>query len=208
VPGIRSRRHVLGVVTFIGALTLGFANALAQPAAPTRLRGTIISPTGNVLVLATREGSTVSVTLAEPLMISALRRVALSEITPGTSIGAVAKPSADANLRAVAITVLPPGARITELQVAWDLAPGTSMNNGPVAAVVENSTGRELTLNTNGRSVKLQVTPETPLLMPKAAARTDLVPGAVVFINATRGPDGALSAARVTVGKDGVVPVI
>ena len=161
-----------------------------------------------MLTVATREGSSVAVALTEPLAVSALRRVALGEITPGTSVGAVAAPGADGELRAVAITVLPPGARIIERQVAWDLAPGTSMNDGPVEAVVQDSAGGVLTLGINGRSVRLRVGADTPLLMPIPAARADLVPGAAVFINAARGADGALSAARVTVGKDGVVPAI
>lgn len=197
-------RRGLGAVALLAALPA--ARAIGQ--APTRLRGTIVSLAGNLLTVATREGSNATVTLADNATIVSLRRVALADITPGTSVGAVAEPGDDGELRAVALTVLPPGVRITERQFAWDLRPNTSMNDGPVEAVVETSVGRDLTLSIQGRSVTVRVPADTPLLMPVPAARTDLVPGAAVFINATRGADGQLGAARVTVGKDGVVPVI
>jgi hypothetical protein len=38
------------------------------------------------------------------------------------------------------------------------------------------------------------------------AAREDLKPGAKMFCIATKNAEGKLAAARVTVGKDGVVP--
>ncbi len=200
------RRVALGTLAALGIAALGGPVALAQATAPTRVRGTVASLEGNVLTVSTREGGRAVVNLAEPLTVAALRRVTLADITPGTSVGVVAEPDAGEGLRAVAITVLPPGVQITERQFAWDLAPNTSMNDGPVEAVVESGGGRELTLRIQGRSVKVRVTPETPLVMPIPAARADLVPGAAVFINAMPGADGQLSAARVVVGKDGVAP--
>ena len=212
-----TRRALLGGAALLALAASPLGRLLAQqpaPAAgtPTRLRGRITGLDGATLRIATREGGTAEVTLAENATVSALRRVALADITAGTSVGAVAEPldapGAEGALKAVAITVLPPGMRITERQVAWDLAPGTSMNDGPVEAVVESAGGRDLRLSIHGKPVLLRVTPETPLLMPIPASRADLVAGAAVFINAMQGADGRLSAARVIVGKDGVDPAI
>lgn len=203
-----TRRDVLGTMAVLGAALLAGPAALAQPAAPTRLRGTIASLDGDVLTVNTREGGRASVTLSEPLTVVALRRVQLSDITAGTSVGVVAEPGPEDTLKAVAITVLPPGVRINERQVAWDLAPNTSMNDGPVEAVVESGSGRELTLKIHGKSVKVRVSPETPLVSPVPASREDLVQGAAVFINAMAGADGKLTAGRVVVGKNGVAPPI
>ncbi len=198
-----------------GAVALAFATlpalAFAQAGPqgrPVRIRGTILELEGNALGVTTRSGDRVIVNLAENTTVAALRRVTLTDITPGTAVGVVAEPGPDGELRATAITVLPPGARITELQNAWDTAPGASMNNGPVEAAVDSGSGRDLTLSILGRRVLVRVPAETPLLMPIAAARTDLLPNATVFINATRGEDGRISANRVTVSKDGVAPVI
>ena len=203
-----SRRFTLG----LGLAAVSAAAALAQsgPArpGPLRIRGTILQLEGDALGIATRGGERVIVNLADNATVAALRRVALSEITPGTAVGVVAEPGPDGELRATAITVLPPGMRITELQNAWDTAPGATMNNGPVEAAVDSGNGRDLTLSILGRRVLVRVPAETPLLMPVPAARSDLVPNATVFINATRGEDGRISANRVTVSKDGVAPVI
>jgi hypothetical protein len=188
--------------------TFGLALGAAAQQGPARLRGSIVALDGDRLTVALREGGQAQLRLAEPLTVVALRRVALAEIVVGTALGVVAVPDTDDALKAVAITVLPPGARITELQSAWDLAPGTSMNNGPVTATVDKGGVGELTLSILGKSVLVRVPPDAPLLMPIPAARADLKPGAAVFINATRGADGALSAARVVVGKDGVSPAI
>jgi len=203
-----SRRFTLG----LGLAAVSAAAALAQsgPArpGPLRIRGTILQLEGDALGIATRGGERVIVNLADNATVAALRRVALSEITPGTAVGVVAEPGPDGELRATAITVLPPGMRITELQNAWDTAPGATMNNGPVEAAVDSGNGRDLTLSILGRRVLVRVPAETPLLMPVPAARSDLMPNATVFINATRGEDGRISANRVTVSKDGVAPVI
>ncbi len=201
---ILSRRSILPA----GLLVLSASRASAQGAGPVRIRGTISGLEGNALGVATRAGERVVVNLADNATVAALRRVALADITPGTAVGVVAEPGADGELRATAITVLPPGVRITELQNAWDTAPNATMNNGPVEAAVDSGTGRDLTLSILGRRVLVRVPAETPLLMPIAAARSDLVPGATVFISATRDAEGRISASRVTVSKDGVAPVI
>ena len=199
-----SRRSVVAA----GLAALPVARAAAQAATPMRIRGSIVALDGDTLRVTTRTGEHLSVTLAANTVVSALRRVALAEITPGTALGVVAEPDPDGELRATAITVLPPGARITELQSAWDTGPNASMNNGPVEAVMDSGSGRDLTLSILGRRVLVRVPAETPLLMPIAASRSDLVPQAIVVINATRDQDGRITAGRVTVGKDGVVPVI
>lgn len=196
------RRAVLPGVLLLAA---GAAHAQQGPA---RLRGSIVALEGDVLTVALSDGGQARVTLAGQATIASLRRVALSEIVVGTALGVVAVPDTDGALKATAITVLPPGARITELQSAWDTGPDSSMNNGPVTATVDKGGIGELTLSILGKPVLVRVPPEAPLLMPVPASRADLKPGAKVFINATRAADGALSTARVVVEKDGVAPAI
>lgn len=198
-----SRRSTMG----LGLVALAATPALAQQG-PVRIRGTILQIEGNALGVAARDGARVIVNLTPDATIAALRRVTLAELGSGANIGVVAEPDSDGGLRATAITVLPPGARINQYQGAWDTGPQSSMNNGVVEATVESGSGRDLTLSIQGRAVRVRVPAETPLLMPIPAARADLVPNATVFINATRGEDGRISANRVTVSKDGVAPVI
>lgn len=195
-----------------GMLGFGLAIPAAMPAlaqqGPVRIRGTILELDGNALGVATRDGTRVIVNLTPDVTIAALRRMTLAELGQGANIGVVAEPDTDGELRATAITVLPPGARINQYQGAWDTSPNASMNNGVVEATVQSGAGRDLTVSIQGRPVRIRVPAETPLLMPIPAARGDLVPNATVFINATRGEDGRVTANRVTVSKDGVAPVI
>jgi hypothetical protein len=199
-----SRREAIALI-----LAAAPAAALAQAAGnPVRIRGAITGFDGQALAVTTRDGARVTVNLTPDATIVALRRLTLAELVPGANIGVVAEPGADGGLRATAITVLPPGARINQYQSAWDSAPNASMNNGVVEATVQSGSGHDLTLSIQGRPVRIRVPAEAPLLMPIPAARSDLVPGATVFMSAMRGEDGRLTASRVTVSKNGVAPAI
>ena len=177
---------------------------LAQAELQLRLRGRIARLDGEVLVVATRDGGEASVQLPEAVSVTALRRVPLAELTPGTPLGVVAEP-VEGGLRAVAVTVLPPTAT-RQFQSPWDLSAGSSMNNGAVEAVVQQAGAQELVLTINGRSVPVRLDEGTALVRPVPAGREDLRPGAAVFVAATRAADGRLVATRVTVEKDGVAP--
>lgn len=179
--------------------------ALAVPAHAqevVRVRGRIAAAEGDLLRVATREGPEVTVRLGSASL-AALRRVAPAELAPGTNLGVVAEPFED-GLRAVAVTVLPPSAT-RQFQSAWDLSEGSSMNNGALASVVGGGAGR-IVLSINGREVPMRVDERTAILQPVEATRADLRVGAAVLVNATRGADGALTATRVTVERDGVAP--
>ncbi len=180
--------------------------ALAQAPGPVRLRGTIAAYDAGRLTVALREGGEARVTLPEALAVSALRRVALSELTAGTFLGVVAEPAPDGGLQAIAISVFPPGVRTREFQSAWDLGPNTSMNNGAVEAVMESADGAAVTMTILGRSHRVAITPRTALLMGIPATRADLVPGAAVLVVGTRAADGTITVERMQVGRDGVSP--
>lgn len=195
---------------FIAALASACALAgvaSAQQAATIHIRGTIAAFDGHALTVATREGPQVVVDVPATARISALRRVDLSSVAPGTFICTTAKPGPGGELRAVEVHVFPDSARGTgEGHRDWDLAPGATMTNATVTAAVESRAGRDLTLSYKGGSVKVVVPPGTPVVTPVPAGRPDLRPGAVVFATATRGGAGGLTARSVTVAKGGVAP--
>ena len=188
------------------ALTWKAGPLLAQ-GAPRRIRGTIDSLSGRDMAVTTREGTKVTIRLAENAGVSALRRLSLSEIAPGSFIGTAAEPGPDGVWRALEVLVFPEAMRGTgEGHFAWDLTPTSSMTNATVDSAVEGNDGRSLTLTARGQQVKVLVPPEVPVVTLIPAAMEDLKPGAQVFLSATPGPDGTLTAARVTVARDGVVP--
>ncbi|MFH5925249.1 hypothetical protein [Roseomonas xinghualingensis] len=198
-----NRRCILLALT---GLALARPPALAQ-AAPRRIRGTIEGLSGRDLTIATREGGRETVRLAENPAVSALRRLELSAITPGSFIGTAAEPGPDGVWRALEVLVFPEALRgAGEGHYAWDLTPSSTMTNATVDSVVEGNDGRSLTLTARGQQVRVMVPPDVPVVTPIPASMEDLKPGAQVFIIAAQAADGTLSANRVTVARDGVVP--
>ncbi len=197
MPGLSRRAGLTAALSALAARA-----ARAQPA-PERLRGRIAAVEGDLLRITTREGGQAVARLGDA-PVSALRRVALGELTAGTNLGVVALAEAD-GLRAIAVTVLPATAT-RQFQSPWDLGPDSSMNNGAVAGVMQGAQASELTLTINGRAVPMRVDDRTAIVQPIPASRDDLKPGAAVFVFGTRGADGVLAATRVTVEKDGVAP--
>ncbi|SHJ64131.1 hypothetical protein SAMN02745194_03029 [Roseomonas rosea] len=195
------------VLLGLGALLLaGRAPARAQ-GGPRRIRGRIEGLADRLLTVTTREGQTVAIRLSEGVGVSALRRLELSAIAPGTFIGTAAEPGPDGVWRAMEVLVFPEAMRGTgEGHYAWDLTPSSSMTNATVDSAVQGNDGRSLTLTARGQTVKVLVPPEVPVVTPIPAAMEDLRPGAQVFLSARPGPDGVLTATRVTVARDGVVP--
>jgi hypothetical protein len=75
-----------------------------------------------------------------------------------------------------------------------------------VTAAVESTSGRELTLSYKGGSVKVMVPPDALIVAPVPASRSDIKPGARVFVSAVKDESGRLSARFVVVAKNGVEP--
>jgi len=186
---------------------LSVAAAMAQAAPQRHIRGTIQTVGANSLTIATRDGQTVTVALKQPLTVATVKRLDISAIRSGTFIGTAARPGPNGKLVAMEVVVFPESLRGTgEGNYAWDLAPGASMVNANISALVKNSAGRDLTLSYKGGSAKVVVPPDVPIVEPVPAQRSDLKRGVPVFLTPTRAADGSLSTARVIVGKDGVAP--
>ncbi len=186
----------------------GFAAAaVAQTAQTTRIRGTIAAMDGQVMIVTTREGPKLPITLTEPLTVSAVKALDLAAIQPGSYIGAASEVGPDGQLQAIEVLVFPEAARgAGEGHRDWDLKPGSLMTNATVATAAQGSAGRDVELTYKDGSKKLHVPAGAPVVTFVPAERADLKPGAPVFLTATKNADGSLSAARVVVGKDGVAP--
>jgi hypothetical protein len=87
----------------------------------------------------------------------------------------------------------------------WDLAPQSTMTNGTVGDV-KVTDGPTLTLSYKGGEQKVYAPPNTPVVTYQPGSRDLLKPGAHVFVTATEGSDETLTATRIGVGKDGLVP--
>jgi hypothetical protein len=192
----------------LAATTAMTAIAQTAPSAPpTRVRGTIASLQGNTLTVNSRNGDKLEIALKDPVTVVTVKKVELSSVAPGSFIGTATRTGADGKQTAIEVLVFPEAMRgAGEGNYPWDLEPGSMMTNGTVKGAVTAASGRELTIGFKDSSNTVYVPPNAPVVTFAPATRDDLKPGAPVFVGAAKDADGKLSAARVTVGKDGVAP--
>ena len=190
------------------ALTLVGTPLIAQNApAPVRVRGVVERLDGDQLTVRSREGPRVRIALATNYVVVAVTKAELAEVKAGSFIGTAARPQADGTLRAQEVLIFPESARGTgEGHYPWDLTPDSTMTNATVADVVQGVDGSLLRLMPKGREVRVLVPPDAPIVTLGPGDPSLLVPGAAVFLSASPQGDGSLSAARILVGKDGVIP--
>ncbi len=179
----------------------------AQTAAPTRIRGTIEAVTPHSMTVKARDGQTTDITLTEPLTVLTVKKVDLASIGSGSYVGIATRTGAGGVMQAIEVLVFPESMRgAGEGSYPWDLEPASTMTNGTVNGEVKASSALELTVAYKGGSKTIQVSPNVPVVTFAPAERSDLKAGAPVFLAATKNAEGALSAGRVVVGKDGVAP--
>jgi hypothetical protein len=199
-----SRRSALALAS--GLLSVAVSRVEAQTPPPTRIRGDIEALDGQDIHIVSRRGQKVTLHLAGDLQVQALVPISIDAIKPGSFIGSAAVTQPDGTLRALEVHVFPESMRGSgEGHRPFDLGPDSTMTNGTVGDVVLSS-GRTLKVGYKGGEKTIVVPPETPIVTYEPGSRTLLVPGAHVIVFATEGPGNTLTATRISVGKDGLVP--
>jgi hypothetical protein len=180
-------------------------SALAQTPRPGIVRGAIVSVDGANLVVKTRAGEAINFHLKDQQRIDAVIPAQLSDIKPGVFVGAAAMPGADGTLTAMEVHIFPEAARGTgEGFRPFDLAPGSTMTNANISAMIDSVSGPKLTLTYKGGEQTVVVDKATPIVTFAPGETADLKPGASIDIfGATKLPDGAYEAGRLVVGRDG-----
>lgn len=204
------------VPAFLAAAILGLplaagigspAVAQSAKAEPVHVRGTIVSSSDQALTVKTREGETANIALAQGWMVSGVAPAAIADIKPGDYVGIASLPTKDGGVGALEVLIFPPALKgAGEGSFGWDLAPNSTMTNATVADAVKNVNGRTVTVSYHGKEKKIAIPEGTPVVTLAPAGKADLKPGAAVFIAAEKGADGAITAQRVVVGTNGVVP--
>jgi hypothetical protein len=194
----------------LGALVCLCATTLAQTPPPTqRIRGDVVALNGVHLQVRSRSGETLAVTLADNYVVNAVAKVDLTAVKPGTFVGVASVPQPDGTLSALEVLVFPEAMRGTgEGHYPWDLKPGSMMTNATVtnAGTVAQAGGHRMTLTYKDGEKNIVIPADAPIVTFEPGERTMLVPGAHVLLTAAKQPDGSLTAARVVVGKNGLVP--
>jgi len=183
------------------------ATAVWAQSPPTRLRGSIAAIDGKTATIATREGSSVKVNLADNWVVMLVSPVTMADIKENSFVGIASMKGPDGTLNALEVLVFPEAARGSgEGHYPWDLQPESMMTNATVATVASASDGQTLALKYKDGTQTIKVKPGTPIVTFAPGDRADAKVGAKVFLGATKGADGSLTAARLLVGKDGLTP--
>jgi hypothetical protein len=204
------RSMLAGAVALVASLGL-VAEALAQTpptSPPTRLRGSITAIDGKTATIATREGTSVPVKLADNWAVMLVSPMTLADIKENSFVGIASLKGPDGTLNALEVLIFPEAARgSNEGHYPWDLQPESMMTNATVATVAAApDDGQTLTLKYKDGTQTIKVKPGTPIVTFAPGSRDDAKVGAKVFLGATKGADGGLTAGRLLVGKDGLTP--
>ena len=172
-----------------------------------RIRGEIVSLTDQTLTVHRVSGDTVAIRLAPTVPLSAVRKMSLADIKPGSFVGTAATTDTQGRLTAQEVVVFPESARGTgEGHYAWDLGAHSTMTNANVDAIVDSTNGMNLKLSYKGGKKDVTVPPNVPVVTFVPATAADLSKGKKVFVVATADGPNRFVAQRVVVEKDGVVP--
>jgi hypothetical protein len=180
--------------------------ALADAPKPFRTRATIDDIGPDSIKLTSRSGEKLTIAMTSGTTVVAIVPIELDAIKPGSFIGSAAVTGADGTMRALEVHVFPESMRGTgEGHRPFDLQPQSTMTNGTVGSVT-GTTGRTMTVTYQGGEKTIAVPPGTPIVTYEPATRAMLVAGAHVILFGTQADDGAITATRISVGKDGLVP--
>ncbi len=173
-----------------------------------RVRGTIERLEGPIYVVKARDGTEMKIALAENGLVVALVKASLADIKQGSFVGATGMPQPDGSQKAIEVHIFPEAMRGTgEGHYPWDLRADSTMTNANVEETVAGVDGRTLTLKYKTGEKKVIVTPETVIVTYNPGDKSELKPGAKIFIAAAKKQaDGTLLAPRINYGKDGLTP--
>lgn len=219
----------IAIAGLLPVSTTGAQSAPAATAKAVHIRGTIQSMSAGALTVKTATG-VVRVQLTPPLKVLMLVPSDRAHIKDHTFVGITSVPRPDGTQRAVEVHIFPESMRgAGEGTRPWDLPGakpgGSKMTNGTAHPVLARSAGHsKMTNGTVSRRVgdatltvqykdgtkmgaqTITIPSGIPIVTFVPGQLADLKPGAHVFVLATRDTHGGLTASRVQVGKNGLVP--
>ena len=173
---------------------------------PTRVRGTVEKLDGHNLTVKSRDGQSLSITLAPDVDIITLVKKSLADIKPGDFVASTGVKDKDGKIHAIEARIFPKATPDGGRQFAWDLMPDSVMTNATVGTVTKAAQGAVLHVTFTGGESEYSIGPDVPILANAPGDMRLLKPGAAVFVIALKKPDGTVTAARLYAEKDGIKP--
>jgi len=197
--------RTLSALLIAAVSAVAVAQAPANP--PVRIRGTVERIDRTNLSVKANDGQSMNVKLADNFAVMGIAKASLADVASGKFIGTTTVGERAGALVALEVHIFPENMRGTgEGHYDWDLRPSSKMTNANVASVTSMGKDRVLTVQYKGGEKKVLVPEKAVIVSFTPTDRSELKPGAKVFVNAQRQPDGSLTAARVNVGLHGQVP--
>jgi hypothetical protein len=201
-------RPVIFALLGVALLTLS-VRAQAQEGTPANVRGTIAAVTNETLVVKSREGPLVTMSLPADVVISAGVKKSLADIKPGDYVGTTAVPGPDGALHAKEVRIFPEALRGRgDGHHPYDYAPQSTMTNGTVEGVATAAEGGHLVLKSKDGTTAVEIDPTTLIVASVPGDRSLLKPGAAVAVSVLIRSDEHIVARRINAEKDGVKPLI
>ena len=172
-----------------------------------RVRGTVVSLEGSKLVVHPKDGSDVTISLADNFAALAVVKSSMADIKEGSFIGTATVTQPNTTLRSVEVVVFADDLRGTaEGHYPWDLGSKSMMTNATVVNAVKGVDGQKVTVTYKGGEKKIDVPANVPVVAVVKGNKAEIASGANVFVPTERQPDGSLRGGAVLYGKDGVIP--
>src|ERR1700719_2019976 len=199
----------------LSLFAVAMAGLIAMPAlaqtpppdgTPTRVRGTVEKLDGNNLTVKSRDGQSVSITLAPDVDIITLVKKSLADIKPGDFVASTGVKDKDGKIHAIEARIFPKATPDGGRQFAWDLSPDSVMTNATVGTVTQTPNGPLVHVTFTGGESEYTIGPDVPILAGADGDKSLLKPGAAVFVIAAKKDDGSLTSGRIYVEKDGIKP--
>ena len=189
------------------AVTAALATVPALAQQPQRVRGTIESVDGSMMVIKQGEGPDVTVKLTDNVQVFGVVPATLADVKTGAFIGVGAMSQPDGSQKAIQVMIFAESQRgLGEGFRPWD-RPGTTMTNATVDTTVAGVDGQEVTVKYKDGEKKIIIGKDAVIRAYVAGDKSELKPGAhIAIVRADKMPDGTLQTARINVGRAGVVP--
>ncbi len=197
----------IALLCLTAALLSGSPEAANAQPSWARVRGTIQSVNGAILIVKARDGTNVVMRMASNVRITGVAPISRDEVKVGAYIGVTSVRAEDGTDQATEVHVFPEAMRGTgEGSHRWDSVPNSTMTNGGLAKTVTSNDGHVLTVQYKGGEKQVVLTPQTVVVTFVSAERGDIKAGAKIIAATSRAADGALEAIRISVGRDGLMP--
>ena len=196
----------------LAVTVLSATSVMAQQ--PQRLSGEIQRVDGNMVFAKARDGSPVTIKLADKVIVTAVLKATVADIKPGAYIGSGAVPQADGSQKAVEVHIFAESQRGQGdgHRPGWYGAQNGTMTNGavePTGAVLASAGGGEPSFIVKYKEgdKRIVIPANAHIVRYEVGSQADVKAGVQFAMQAAvKQADGTFTSDRINVGRDGGRP--